>query len=129
MDTADAVEAVDFEYRDRWIECSQREIRIRGYYFPWGTKRVPYTALRSVRRVEMGPLTGRGRIWGTANLRYWAGLDPQRPAKSVAFLVDRGGFVRPYLTPDDPDAFEACLREHAPAAVATELEPAQSPFI
>ena len=29
-------------YRDRWIECTPDEIRIRGYYFPWGTKRIPY---------------------------------------------------------------------------------------
>jgi hypothetical protein len=124
MDTA-----VTAQYQDRWIGCSDREITIRGYYFPWGTKHIPYTAIRSVRRVGIGPLTGRGRIWGTANLRYWAGLDPQRPAKAVAFLLDLGRVVQPYVTPEDPDAFTACLREHAPAAVGTELVLERGPFI
>ncbi len=33
---------MDNSYRDRWIECTPEDIRIRGYYFPWGTKRIPY---------------------------------------------------------------------------------------
>lgn len=85
-------------YRDQWIECTDEEIRIRGYYFPWGTKRIPYTSIRSVRRVDMGTLTGKGRIWGTGNLRYWASLDPRRPSKKVALILDLGRHVRPFLT-------------------------------
>ena len=27
-------------YRDRWISCSETEIVVRGYYVPWGTKRI-----------------------------------------------------------------------------------------
>ncbi|WP_236795952.1 PH domain-containing protein [Amycolatopsis sp. GM8] len=83
------------EYRDRWIECTADEIRIRGYYFPWGTKRIPYRSIRSVRRVEMDALTGRGRIWGTASPRYWAGFDPGRPRKKTALILDLGRTVRP----------------------------------
>ena len=33
------------EYHDRWIDCTHQELRIRGYYFPWGTKRIPYGKL------------------------------------------------------------------------------------
>ena len=53
-------------YRDRWIECTPDEIRIRGYYFPWGTKRIPYRSIRGFRRVDLSAARGRGRIWGTA---------------------------------------------------------------
>lgn len=105
-------------YRDPRIECDEDEIRIRFYYFPAGTKRIRYTDVRGVRRVETSLVRGRGRIWGTANPRYWANLDPQRPRKNVAFVLDVGRFVRPFLTPDDPDAFEAALRSH------TDLPPA-----
>lgn len=104
---------MDGDYRDRWIECTPRAVRIRGYYFPWGTKNIPYEAIRSVRRVEMGALTGRGRIWGTADPRYWASLDPGRPRKKAGLVLDVGGFVRPFLTPDDPDAVEAAIRRRA----------------
>ncbi|MGD3106166.1 hypothetical protein [Streptomyces sp. YGL11-2] len=100
-------------YHDRWIACTPDAVRIRGYYFPWGTKTIPYTAIRSLRRVEMGVLTGQGRIWGTANPRYWASLDPGRMGKSTALVLDLGGYVRPFITPDDPDAVEAVIRERA----------------
>lgn len=100
-------------YRDRWIQATPEGIEIRGYYFPWGTKRIPYDAIRSVRRVAIGALTGKARIWGTANPRYWASLDPGRPRKRVALILDLGRPVQPLLTPDDPDAFETALRENA----------------
>ncbi|MEW1655074.1 hypothetical protein [Streptomyces sp. NPDC093707] len=101
-------------YQDRWITCTEDGVRIRGYYFPWGTKTIPYTAIRSVRRVEMGMLTGQGRIWGTGHPRYWASLDPGRMSKSTALILDLGRFVRPFLTPDDPDAMAAVLRARMP---------------
>ncbi len=101
------------DYRDRWIECTADGIRIRGYYFPWGTKRIAYDSIRSVQRVQLSAFRGRGRIWGTANPRYWASLDPGRPRKRSGLILDVGRFVRPFITPDDCDAVEAVIRERA----------------
>jgi hypothetical protein len=100
-------------YADRWIQCTPDALLIRGYYFPWGTKRIPYETIRSVRRVDMGALSGRGRIWGTGNPRHWASLDPRRPWKASALILDLGRPVQPFITPDDPDAVERAIREHA----------------
>jgi hypothetical protein len=105
------------DYKDPRIECSAEGVRIRGYYVPWGSKRIPCQAIRSIRRVNVGALTGRARLWGTANPRYWANLDPQRPRKKVAFILDTGRAVRPFLTPDDPDAFEAAVTAHCGVTV------------
>lgn len=99
-------------YKDRWIEFTSTGLRVRAYYFPWGTKRIAFSAIRSVRRVQLGVFTGKARIWGTANPRYWASLDPARPRKSAGFVIDTGRVVRPFLTPDDPDAFERQLSAH-----------------
>jgi hypothetical protein len=99
-------------YRDRWIECTPEAIRVRGYYFPWGTKTIPYRSIRSVRRVRLDALRGTGRLWGTSNPRYWASLDPGRPSKHVALVIDLGRRVHPFITPGDPDAVEAAIREH-----------------
>lgn len=107
------------EYRDRWIECTPEAISIRGYYFPWGTKRIRYSSIKSVRRVSMGAARGKARIWGTANLRYWASLDPQRPTKTSALILDLGGFVHPFITPDDAEKVEALIREHAHLGAAS----------
>jgi hypothetical protein len=101
-------------YRDRWIECTAGEIRVHGYYFPWaGTKHIPYSRVRGLDRVEMSALHGKGRIWGTGNFKYWANLDPKRPGKSVALILDIGRRVMPFITPDDPDAVEAIIRSRA----------------
>jgi hypothetical protein len=99
-------------YKDRWIECTDDAIQVRGYYFPWGTKRIPYASIKSLDRFTMSALRGKGRIWGSGDLRHWANLDWRRPRKSVGFFVNLGRHVVPFLTPDDPDAFEQALRPH-----------------
>lgn len=101
------------EYRDRWIECSGDGVRIRAYYFPWGTKHIAYQDIRSVTRVALSAGRGRGRIWGTSNPRYWASLDPRRSTKPSGLVLDVGHFVRPFITPDDCEQAEAVIREHA----------------
>jgi hypothetical protein len=101
-------------YRDGRIECSETGVAVRGYYFPWGTKRIPYRSIRSLERFTMTGLGGKWRIWGSGDLKHWANLDTQRPKKSVGFFLDVGRSVIPFLTPDDPDAFEAAVREHMP---------------
>ena len=98
-------------YRDDRIECADGGIRVRGYYFPWGTKRIAYPSIRSLDRFDMTALNGKGRIWGSGDLRHWANLDPGRRHKSVGFFVDVGARVVPFLTPDEPDRFEAVVRQ------------------
>ncbi len=99
-------------YEDRWITCTPKHLTIRGYYFPLGSaKTIPLDRLRHVEEVEIGTLTGQWRIWGTASPRYWAHLDLGRPHKTVAFVLDVGGFVRPWITPEDPDSLRTILRE------------------
>ena len=99
-------------YRDSLVECADDEIRIHGYYFPWGTKRIAYSDVRVVRRVALSALRGRGRIWGTANPNYWANLDPHRPRKRTGLILDLGRHVKPFITPDDPDAAAAAILAH-----------------
>lgn len=110
--------AHDDTYADRWITCDADALHIRGYYFPWGTKRIPYGSIRGVRRVAIGAFTGKARIWGTANPRYWVSLDPRRPGKSTALILDLGAAIMPFITPDDPDAVQAAIREHTGLDVA-----------
>jgi hypothetical protein len=115
-------------YSDRWIECTADSMSIRGYYFPWGTKHIRYSSILSVRRVELSTFRGQARIWGTANPHYWASLDPKRPKKSVALILELGRYVRPFITPDDPDAVEAIIRDKAKLGSDTEGT-GDSPFV
>jgi hypothetical protein len=62
--------------------------------------------------VNMSAARGRFRIWGTARPSYWASLDPDRPRKDVALVLDIGRAVKPFITPDDPDAVLAAITAH-----------------
>jgi hypothetical protein len=84
-----------------------------------GTKRIPYSWIRSVQRVSMGAFTGRVRIWGTAGPQLWAGLDPKRTAKREALVLDLGDRIKPFLTPDDADAVVAAIQAHTSAPIET----------
>jgi hypothetical protein len=99
-------------YDDGKIVCGPDRLEIHSYYFPFGTKSVPYAQIQGLQRIEIkGVLSGKWRIWGTGNPRYWANLDMKRPKKEAGFVVDLGGKVNPIVTPDNPDAFESVLRE------------------
>lgn len=99
-------------YRDPWITCTDDALRIRGYYFPWGTKTIPYTSIRSVERVPLSAAGGQFRIWGTASVTRWASLDPQRMRKKEALVLDVGRRVQPFITPRDAAEVEAVIHAH-----------------
>jgi hypothetical protein len=97
-------------YRDRWIECTEEALIIHGYYFPFGTsKTVPYRKIRTVTEIELTLWTGKGRIWGSGSLKYWAHLDPARPHKQRALILDVGSSVQPLITPDDTTQVRAII--------------------
>lgn len=108
------------DYVDSRVRCVASGVCIRGYYFPWGTKRIAYSSIKGVRSVDIATLTGRARIWGTANPGYWANLDPQRPKKKVALILDLGKRVKPFITPDNPDVAEEVIRERCRLGPDTE---------
>ena len=99
-------------YQDQRITCTDAEIVIRWYY-RWGDQRIRYADIRGAQRVELTPLHGKGRIWGTANLRYWANLDAGRPGKQMGLILDLGKPVRPFITPDDVPAVERVIMDRA----------------
>jgi hypothetical protein len=106
-------------YKDRWIECTDTAVLIKGYYFAWGdfawaTKQIPYSAITSVERFDVTARRGKYRIWGSGDFTHWGNYDPQRPGKSVGFFLHVAGRVVPFVTPDDPDAFERTLERHVP---------------
>jgi hypothetical protein len=116
------------DYDDGRVRCGADAVVLRGYYLPWGSKRIPYGSIRDVRRVQTGALRGRARIWGTANPGLWANFDPQRPKKKIALILDLGKKVKPFLTPEDPDAVETLIRERTGLGPATGT-PSPGPLI
>ena len=114
---------------DRWISCTDTGVSVRAYYFPWGTKHIAYPSIRSVEEVALSAARGRVRIWGTANPGYWASLDPHRPRKTTALVLDVGARIKPFLTPDDPGTVEAIIRERSVLGPATGEVAGRGPLI
>lgn len=114
-------------YRDSLIECTDTEVVIHRYQFLVGTKRIPYSAIRGIERAPLALLRGKGRIGGTANPGLWANLDWRRPRKSIALILDVGARVKPFLTPDDPDAALAAITAHTHVGAVRDL--ASGPII
>ncbi len=106
-------------YDDGRIRCDDQELIISNYYL-WGAKRIRYTSIRGVQTL---PLTGlnavrRWRIWGSGDFVHWWNLDPSRPDKSIALVIDVGRHVYPTITPDDPAAVANILTERSGATGA-----------
>lgn len=94
-------------YEDEYLVCDDDAITIHWYYFPIGSKRIPYSAIRSVQEGNMDFWTGGGRIWGMGFSPEWFPLDPKRPSKTKYIVIDEGIWVKTVIT---PDAHEAVLR-------------------
>ena len=62
-------------YDDRKITCDETTLLIRRYY-PWGTKRIPYESIRSVRSLPIR--IRRWRFWGSGDFRHWWGDEVHR---------------------------------------------------
>lgn len=101
------------EYEDDQVRCDDTGLVIKRYYYPRGDKTVDYSAIQDVRRWELTGVSKirRWRLWGSGDFVHWWNLDPKRPTKSVALVLDVGKHVKPVITPDDPDAVEAILNE------------------
>jgi hypothetical protein len=98
-------------YEDQYIICDDDAITINWYYFPIGSKCLPYAAIRSVREETMGFWTGAGRIWGMGLSPQWFHLDPKRPSKTRCIVIDEGARIESAITPADPDTVLRILQE------------------
>ncbi len=94
---------------DGTIVCDETGLVISRYY-PWGSKRIPYTAIRSVKRLPIR--IRRWRLYGSGDFVHWWNLDLNRPKKNIAIDIDIGRRVHPTITPNDPDTVEQVLNQH-----------------
>lgn len=93
------------------VACDDEGLILRWYHL-WGSKRIPYRTILSARTLQLEPVRGKWRIWGSGDFKHWYDLDANRPNKETGIELDVGGRVRPCLTPDDPEAVSEILAEH-----------------
>lgn len=100
-------------YDDGTVACDETGLAIQRYY-TWGARRILYGEIRDVSLLPLTPWSAvqPWRIWGPVDLEHWWNLDPQRPDKNVALVIDTGERFKPTVTPVDPDGFEQVVRAH-----------------
>ncbi|HXW32916.1 MAG TPA: PH domain-containing protein [Acidimicrobiales bacterium] len=98
-------------YDDGRITLDDQGLVIRWYYL-WGSKKIPYRSIRSVRSFTMSGLGGKWRIWGSGDFVHWWNLDSGRPKKDTAIEIDLGRRILPTISPDDPQTVIRLLEEH-----------------
>jgi hypothetical protein len=91
-------------YEDTYIVCDDDAITIHWYYFPIGSKRIPYSTIRQISQEPMTLWTGKGRMWGMGFSPHWFHADPRRAFKDRCIVVDDGNWIQSVVTPDDLDA-------------------------
>lgn len=107
-------------YDDGNVRVDESGITLRRYYFPGGSKRIPFERIERLERRNVSPpgsgwLAALGtRIWGTGDFRHWFNLDARRGSKSGVLILDVGRRIRPCATPSDPDAAEQLIRARLP---------------
>jgi hypothetical protein len=90
-------------YEDAGLTLDEDGITINRYYFPFATaKRVKYSDVRGIKPQQIGWASGKGRVWGAGNPRYWFPLDIHRGKKTTLLVLNLGRLVRPCITPEDP---------------------------
>jgi hypothetical protein len=98
-------------YEDRWITREPDRLIIRGYYFPFGRKTIAYRSIQNVTPRPLTAFSGSWRIWGSTDFRHWFHLDPGRPRKKTALVLDLGKRVLPVITPDDSERVAAIIAQ------------------
>lgn len=106
MTTADVL------YSDSLVEITQDAIRFKGYYFPFGSKRVRFADIEQVTAEKPSLLNGRYRIQGSGDLRTWFPRDWGRAGRPEIFFARlRGSSRRIGFTVEDAGQVEQILRD------------------
>ncbi len=125
----------DVDYDDGRIACTDDEIIMRDYYGPF-PKHIRYQEIREVQDV---PNRWKLRLSGSGDFVHYLNWDPHRGRKDRALVIElksrpdaeektsalqtpgeHGRFVKPVITPDDPDQVIAELTAHGVKVVRGE---------
>jgi hypothetical protein len=74
-------------YQDSLIEITEKALKLRRYYFPFGRDRtVPFEDFKKIEVISPSVLRGSWRIWGSGDFKTWFPLDWKRPSRDRLFI-------------------------------------------
>lgn len=98
-------------YEDSYIRITESMLRIKWYYFPFGSKDIEW---KQIKRVEVLPISGEGisgiKHWGMALSPVWWHCDWQRFSRAQFVKLDLGSWVKVGITCDDVQTASALIK-------------------
>jgi len=92
-------------YSDDYITLTNKELKIRKYYYPFN--KIKTIKLKNIRRIKMeklGYFSG-AKFYGLSFDMKWYNFDIKRPQKKICFIIDDESVIKPAITPDYPNEF------------------------
>lgn len=74
-------------YSDGLIDITDDAVVLKRYYFPFGSRRVPFSDIQRIDKEEPTLLNGKWRLWGTGTFTTWFPLDWRRPFRDRMFFI------------------------------------------
>jgi hypothetical protein len=105
----------DCIYEDKLLEITEAGLRLKLYYFPWGSRTVRFSEIDHVVVHKTTVATGAWRLWGSGDLHSWFACDMGRPQRPMIFLIKliaKSGAIG--FTAVDSYQVLALLRERVP---------------
>lgn len=98
-------------YSDGLVELSAAGLRLRHYYFPFGSKLVKLPDIVRFEKLAPSLTTGQWRIWGTGDFTIYFPRDWRRPRRTCIFrLILASQQMRIGFTVEDPERFTAAMQ-------------------
>eukprot|EP01027_Heterolobosea_sp_BB2_P027177 GEZU01042433.1.p2 GENE.GEZU01042433.1~~GEZU01042433.1.p2 ORF type:complete len:225 (-),score=56.82 GEZU01042433.1:162-776(-) len=101
----------EFLYKDLYLELDQDKLRIKFYYFPFGSKVIPLTDIKDVRVRDTDYDWKQWCYWGMRFSRNWFHFDPTRTYKHHFVELDTGKWIIPAVSPDNHILFTQKLKK------------------
>jgi hypothetical protein len=74
-------------YSDGLLDITDDAVVLKRYYFPFGSKRVPFSDIEHIASEVPTFLNGKWRLWGTGTFTTWFPLDWRRPLRDRLFFM------------------------------------------
>ena len=85
-------------YSDKLVEITNDSILVKGYYYPFGDKRVDFNNIESIIVQKPTLLSGKYRYYGTGDFRTWFPPDIRSSRDKIFTIKIKGKWWRIGLT-------------------------------
>ncbi len=101
----------DIVYSDKLVEISDESILVRGYYYPFGDKRLDLKDIESIIVQKPTLMNGKYRYYGSGDFRTWFPPDNRTSRDKIFIIKIKNKWWRVGLTVENSQAFQNVIKD------------------